>query len=223
MIKFFRKIRQNLLNEGKTSKPALPAGRYFKYAIGEIILVVIGILIALSINNWNEKRKSQENLLFIYKQIHSELIADTLRAKQNVLLYNEKAKRMQDILDGKINMTFYDTITSSNYKDCKICGSDVTNFEPNALYTKGYELLKSTNTQTEVQKDSLPQIIDDLYSKYIEDFRVDNQMVYKLVLENVKDYEAHTWYVDWIEKRFNKDYLTYIFESDAYKKKARHL
>ena len=50
MIKFFRKIRQNLLSEGKT-------GKYFKYAIGEIILVVIGILIALQINNWNESRK----------------------------------------------------------------------------------------------------------------------------------------------------------------------
>jgi hypothetical protein len=54
MIKFFRKIRQNLLMENKTGKPILSAGRYFKYAIGEIILVVIGILIALQINNWNE-------------------------------------------------------------------------------------------------------------------------------------------------------------------------
>ena len=52
MIKFFRKIRQNLLSEGKT-------GKYFKYAIGEIILVVIGILIALSINNWNENNKER--------------------------------------------------------------------------------------------------------------------------------------------------------------------
>ncbi|APZ47344.1 hypothetical protein BW723_14105 [Polaribacter reichenbachii] len=51
MIKFFRKIRQNLLSEGKTEK-------YFKYAIGEIILVVIGILIALQINTWNENRKA---------------------------------------------------------------------------------------------------------------------------------------------------------------------
>ena len=50
MIKFFRNIRQNLLSEGKTS-------RYLKYAIGEVVLVVIGILIALQINNWNEQRK----------------------------------------------------------------------------------------------------------------------------------------------------------------------
>lgn len=50
MIKFFRRIRQDLLMENKTSK-------YFKYAIGEIVLVVIGILIALQINTWNENRK----------------------------------------------------------------------------------------------------------------------------------------------------------------------
>jgi len=49
MIKFFRKIRYDLMDKNKT-------GKYLKYAIGEIILVVIGILIALQINNWNEKR-----------------------------------------------------------------------------------------------------------------------------------------------------------------------
>ena len=53
MIKFFRKIRQNLLSEGKTVK-------YFKYAVGEIILVVIGILIALQINDWNQNKKDRQ-------------------------------------------------------------------------------------------------------------------------------------------------------------------
>ena len=53
MIKFFRRIRFDLMEKNKTGKFA---GKYLKYAIGEIILVVIGILIALQINNWNEKR-----------------------------------------------------------------------------------------------------------------------------------------------------------------------
>jgi hypothetical protein len=53
MLKFFRRIRQNLLFQGKTS-------RYFKYAIGEIVLVVIGILIALQINTWNKERIEQK-------------------------------------------------------------------------------------------------------------------------------------------------------------------
>jgi len=52
MIKLFRNIRQNLIMENKTSK-------YLKYAIGEIVLVVIGILIALQVNNWNEARKAK--------------------------------------------------------------------------------------------------------------------------------------------------------------------
>ncbi len=58
MIKFFRNFRQNLLMENKT-------GKYLKYAMGEIVLVVIGILIALQINNWNEDRKEaiKENQL----------------------------------------------------------------------------------------------------------------------------------------------------------------
>jgi len=64
MIKFFRNIRKRLVAESKFSK-------YLLYAIGEIILVVIGILIALQINNWNENRKlenSKEKLMFALKQ-----------------------------------------------------------------------------------------------------------------------------------------------------------
>ncbi len=65
MIKFFRHIRQSLIMENKTSK-------YFKYAIGEIILVVIGILIALSINNWNENRINSNKETAILANIHKE-------------------------------------------------------------------------------------------------------------------------------------------------------
>ena len=52
MIKFFRKIRYDLMEKNKT-------GKYLKYAIGEIILVMVGILLALQINNWNETKKEQ--------------------------------------------------------------------------------------------------------------------------------------------------------------------
>lgn len=61
MIKFFRKIRQSLITENKPSSPAGRFGKYLLYAIGEIILVVVGILIALSINNWNENKKTEHN------------------------------------------------------------------------------------------------------------------------------------------------------------------
>ena len=65
MINFFRKIRQNLLAERKI-------GKYLKYAMGEIFLVVIGILIALQVNNWNENKKSRT----IQHDLLLKLIAD---------------------------------------------------------------------------------------------------------------------------------------------------
>ncbi|MRH99645.1 hypothetical protein GH721_03775 [Kriegella sp. EG-1] len=69
MIKFFRHIRQRLLSENKFSK-------YLLYAVGEIVLVVIGILIALSINNWNENRKLNEKREKYYQQVIIDLKND---------------------------------------------------------------------------------------------------------------------------------------------------
>jgi hypothetical protein len=69
MINFFRKIRKNLFMGGST-------GTYFKYAIGEILLVVIGILIALQINNWNEQRKGKEFEKKILQDINKSLMGN---------------------------------------------------------------------------------------------------------------------------------------------------
>ena len=67
MIKFFRKIRQNMIKENRVSK-------YLLYAIGEIILVVIGILIALQINNNNEANKTRAKELHYLKNIKTDLL-----------------------------------------------------------------------------------------------------------------------------------------------------
>ena len=66
MIKFFRHIRRQLLGEGKT-------GKYFKYALGEILLVMIGILLALQVNNWNEKKNEKKDEKRTLKALLSEL------------------------------------------------------------------------------------------------------------------------------------------------------
>ncbi|NRD19205.1 hypothetical protein HNV08_04025 [Winogradskyella eckloniae] len=76
MIKFFRKIRQNLLSEGKTVK-------YLKYAIGEIILVVLGILIALQLNNLNDERKTENLRQVYYKQLLQDFENDKAYIKEH--------------------------------------------------------------------------------------------------------------------------------------------
>ncbi|MEN2281322.1 DUF6090 family protein [Algoriphagus sp. SE2] len=70
MIKFFRKIRQKLLSENKFSK-------YLLYAIGEIALVMVGILLALQVNNWNESRKERVQEIKLYENLLVSLTADS--------------------------------------------------------------------------------------------------------------------------------------------------
>ncbi len=75
MIKFFRHIRKRLLTENKFSK-------YLLYAIGEIVLVVIGILIALQINNWNEKENEQHKIKEYAVSLIQDLELDIEMANQ---------------------------------------------------------------------------------------------------------------------------------------------
>lgn len=96
MIQFFRKIRQKLLSEGNT-------GKYLKYALGEIILVVIGILIALSINNWNEDRKSEARKQDYYVQLLDDLNNDIISAEKIIEEFSDHQKKYKDYL------SLYDT------------------------------------------------------------------------------------------------------------------
>ncbi|PIB29180.1 hypothetical protein BFP77_07165 [Maribacter sp. 4U21] len=91
MIKFFRKIRQNLLSEGKT-------GKYFKYALGEIILVVIGILIALQINNLNENRKNKEQEIVLLKGLSSDLELDIKQLENTQITTNQRLEKIKETL-----------------------------------------------------------------------------------------------------------------------------
>ena len=86
MIKFFRKIRQNLIAENRYSK-------YLKYGVGEIVLVVIGILIAVQINNWNESRKKEE----VEKQVLISLFQEI--EKDRILLKEIELKYKKDLRD----------------------------------------------------------------------------------------------------------------------------
>ena len=98
MIKLFRNIRQSLIMENKTSK-------YLKYAIGEIVLVVIGILIALQINTWNEKRKATIEEITILKNVQEEILLDTLDISWNIEKHKqfmEEEKKLLNFLQSDL-------------------------------------------------------------------------------------------------------------------------
>ena len=91
MIKIFRKIRQNLLSEGKT-------GKYLKYAFGEIVLVVIGILIALQINNWNTAKNQERQRQNFLTDLGEEIRKSHLH-RNPFETYQEHYQGMDSILE----------------------------------------------------------------------------------------------------------------------------
>jgi len=90
MAKFFNKIRKQLVSE----KPSVSrTSNYLKYAIGEIVLVVIGILIALQINNWNENKKLYKTTQIYYQQLLKDLSSDKTYISEKIAMYNDRTSR----------------------------------------------------------------------------------------------------------------------------------
>ena len=92
MLKFFRKIRFKLIRGSKTAK-------YLKYAVGEIILVVIGILIAVGINSLYNKSQNEAKINTILKQVQQDLIVDINDAKRIYDVYIEKDSLYRKIIN----------------------------------------------------------------------------------------------------------------------------
>lgn len=91
MINFFRKIRKQLADHNKPLK-------YFRYAVGEIVLVVIGILIALQINNWNEERKFRSSQRDLLEDLRSQIVNDTIGFSRQVHWFTELHDQMEKAL-----------------------------------------------------------------------------------------------------------------------------
>ena len=107
MIKFFRKIRQKMLTENKFSK-------YLLYAIGEIILVVVGILIALQINNSNDQRIEKTKEIKYLTNIKIDLNKDIKSLDYNIEFREKKSRGTQKIIE-QINGMPIEDFTEAAY------------------------------------------------------------------------------------------------------------
>jgi hypothetical protein len=91
MLRFFRQIRQHLLTDNKFSK-------YLLYAVGEILLVVIGILIALQVNNWNEERRLNKERINILENLRIDLANDVENYKTNIYRLQQRQEIAGEVL-----------------------------------------------------------------------------------------------------------------------------
>ena len=227
MIKFFRKIRQKLISENKFSK-------YLIYAFGEIILVVIGILIAVQINSFYNKRsdnKMNDKLLDrMVKEV--ELNIERLdylelgkHSLENRFMLAENEKRLDSVI-SLLNIGLNDDRIS--YMN----DNDYFNSSAYNLYSSVYEEMKNTGKLYNIGSDSLITKIN-VYYKQLE--RED--YYHKRGVESVRDFKdackygwnlfrsdyylnksqalkSHTWLLNRTSKHY-KDLLFYFLEARA--------
>ncbi|MDT0554944.1 DUF6090 family protein [Patiriisocius hiemis] len=144
MIKFFRKIRQKLLSESKFSK-------YLIYALGEIVLVVIGILIALQINNWNETRKIGK----VEKEILNVLLEDLNSAKEFSKEYIRSEQNYLDIIETILHNDSLKTVLTNSDRTKEYFNKAFWDFEIKFPVINTYSDLKNAGKITIVQNDSI--------------------------------------------------------------------
>jgi hypothetical protein len=172
MINFFRKIRKQLADDNKPLK-------YLRYAIGELILVIIGILIALQINNWSEieKSKSESNRLLIVLKLDLEKDIQNFKSLQTE--YNDWLLQIKNILDNVLagktkKITRYDELMAGR-------------LSMNYLSVNKITFLDMFNTGRKLEFDNL-EIVRDIknYYQYADNQLIklnsDNEEFYRLLM-----------------------------------------
>jgi hypothetical protein len=185
MIKFFRKIRQKMLTENKFSK-------YLIYAIGEIILVVIGILIALQINNQNQINNEKQSLKNYLKKIAVNVESD-IKVGESMI----KNRTEQSMLCT--NAT--ELISSKNWNDQKTITNAVFVMiieQPLNYNRSGFESLKSSGYLQHLDNRTVEELIYNYYNA------VDKVLFEESSLQvwaNDLDLELHKsgFFSEWIE------------------------
>ena len=194
-------------------------GKYLKYAIGEIILVVIGILIALYINNWNEINKSKDQLNNIYSKVELNLKTDLSNINDIIKEYEQLDERLRTMVSEEYSNTLLNSINANNYSDCIPCGGDIISYIPFEIQDKGLELLKTFNDLNATAYKELSNEIIYFYS-ISETLDIVLNKLKEESFNNIKYFEQFPWYSDFMNGRFNPNTIDFFAKNEIYKNKV---
>lgn len=182
MIKFFRKIRRNLIIEGKTTN-------YLKYAIGEIILVVLGILIALQINNWNEQRKENNEETAVLKN----LLENLTLAKQQSETFILEEENLKLSLINILGINSDKLISKSVVITDSIFENAVWDLQTNLPTFNTYNDLKNTNKLSLIKNKNIYKKFNDLELRInmLRDILEDRLNVHQIRIDDIVEKEVN--------------------------------
>jgi len=157
-------------------------GKYLKYAIGEIVLVVIGILIALSINNWNEDRKTKKMANEVYTNLLTSLEQDSIEVQRTINLLSKSLETQKKIILSKSNQYTNEFNQNDLEKMVREISQGVMSFFPKVGV---YDLITSNNSMDLLQSKEIKALLINLYDfqyKRYEnvDVIIDNKFHYQL-------------------------------------------
>ena len=203
MIKFFRKIRQSLLNEGRTTK-------YVKYAIGEIFLVMIGILLALQVNNWNENRIKRQTLKNIYVSIKSDLEEDIKNIDEIIRVNAPIEEHYLAIINKKRKR--------EDFKNCDVCWTINMGYVDLKIRSNGINLLLDYNKINNTTKDPLTLAINSLFNDLVNDINTDVEELKKQTQLFISPIiNTKPWFSDLTKGIMSDDFIKYALTNVRYR------
>jgi len=176
MIKFFRKIRYNLIEKNKT-------GKYLKYAIGKIFLVMIGIFLALQVNNWNQNRKERIAEQTLYQTLINSLESDLVDANIKISSVDKSMKAQEIFIINYLNeIKNKYNVAQVGHLLTEIWNSSLSFFPNYGLYDTIFnnyqiDLIQSTELQMKIV-----ELYEQYYKRYNDlDLKLEHQEMFSLM------------------------------------------
>lgn len=175
--------------------------KYLKYGIGEIVLLVIGILLALQINNWNENRKAKHELNRILEFIHADLDSDLKQIDRFIESYEVK----KEIFDTLLRNTPNDYM-----KGPRSIGLH-TNYGYVVVNQRGYKLLANSTQSALTRPDTSVQRILNFYSAYIQNNENLKELLKNHTQQVLEDFQKYPWYGDYLNGKITQKMIDEIW------------
>ncbi len=205
MLKIFRKVRHNMIKNKKVTS-------YILYAIGEIFLVMIGILLALQVNNWNEERKANSKLSSILKTIKNDLKTDTLVGSSVIRYYDSINKYSNKVINNEYNV--------KNIEECVPCRSLLTGYNPFNIQKKGFKLLQNYTESKSEKTDSLITDLSQFYTFFDAMVINNNEMIKSETLANLNYFKQQDWFIPWMQGQMTDEMKDFFGNSLDYKNRV---
>ncbi len=187
-------------------------GKYLKYAIGEIVLVVIGILIALSINNWNEKRQNKLKVSNLLQKIQKDIKADISEINEITNFYATKDSLMRLVLGNKLTIEDYQNSNSNHLH------SLIFNLMQINLKNIGFNNLMRVQDIIPYEYEA---IHEQLYLQYNDHFVYvqDSETSFNEKVAKFDDilFEKYDWYSSEAPSHLNAERVDYFLNNVRYK------